>query len=29
VIFLGAGSITHWAHALPGQLADLNEGVSA
>ena len=29
VIFLGAGSITHWAHALPGQLADLSEGVSA
>jgi len=26
VIYLGAGSITHWAYALPGALRDLNEG---
>jgi hypothetical protein len=24
VIFLGAGNITQWAHALPGQLAELD-----
>jgi UDP-N-acetylmuramate--alanine ligase len=29
VIFLGAGSITRWAHALPGDLAKRTEGVSA
>jgi len=23
VIFLGAGNITQWAHALPGQLAEI------
>jgi UDP-N-acetylmuramate--alanine ligase len=29
VIFLGAGSITQWAHALPGQLAGRPQGVPA
>lgn len=29
VVFLGAGSITQWAHALPGQLAALDAGQRA